>query len=962
MARAAKLKAVAWAPADCVALGELVKARLAARAAGRPDLEAQALNEIGALELRRNRFAQSAQAFEQALALARRRGDRAGQAVALNGLGDLHLEKDFLTDSAGEATIAAYQEALALGRALSDPVIQGKSAFNLGNVYQFRRDLKLSLAYYRQAFDLQTRAADRAGRRQTARGLADLFFEEGESDRARHTLKTALAESWHAGDLTSAYELLMSLGSLQLQTGELETAVATLEQAVRICERVGAPLREAQARIQLATANRYLGEQERASSLYQQSIDLYQRQTRREGLGLPRLLTFPLVFLGVQLQPKIGFDEAERRYYQPALALVQTLSATPENEVLRATVYHFYGRALNDAGKPRQALHFFALTEPMLGDRKSQRARTQLELGKAYRALGELDRAGRELRGALNAGRELRELPLEAVTLHEIARLERDRGRPLEALQASTKAVSIIDTIRGKVASQTLRTSFFASQQRIYRYHLDLLMELHLLNSHGGYDRAALDVSERARARVLLDLLTEGRIDITHAVPAALKVREQAIERRVSRLQNEQLRGRRDAALDRELDRAEEDLRDLDEEIRRQSPRYAEILHPTLRTVSEIQNLLDEHTALLEFALTETSAFLFVVTREGFESFRLPITPLQVENRVRDLRRDLLDRDNPYNFILHAGTYHDLYRRLLGEAERGLLRRKRHWLIAPDGSLHLLNFEVLLTRPPSGEVNFDQPYLLRERTVHYIPSASVLAELAARRSSPEARETSSLEFFALADPRLTPREAGAASERDAMATFPPLLEARREVDGIAHLFPQGRSAVFQGDEATEGLVKTPVGGFRHSRRIHLATHGTFDEQRPESSALLLTAHPAGEDGRLTVAEIFNLRVDADLVVLSACNTGQGKQVAGEGLVGMSRAFFYAGAPTLVVSLWPADDVTTARLMTSFYRHMLRARDKAEALRMAKLEMSKNTSPYYWAPFILLGQATVEGAP
>lgn len=962
LSRAAKLKAVAWGPADSVALGELVKARLAARAAGRSDLEIQALNEMGALEFRRDRIAQATRAFELALAEARRRSDRAGQAAALNGIGDLYLERGFVAENENEKAMTAYQDALTLARAIPDSVLEGKALFNLGNAYQARRDLESSLEYYRLAYDLQDRAGDLAGRRLTERGLADLYYEREEPEKALRTLRRALAESRAARDLGAALHISMSMGSVQLGIGEYEDAVESFEEALRLGVRVGSPLREAYARVQLATANSHLGELERAALLYRQAIDLYEREARVQGLGLPRLLAFPLVFLGSQIQPEIGFDAAETRYYRQALDLVEERYTGADDRV-RTTVFHFYGRALNDAGRPRQALHYLELAEPSFRGPKAKSywARTQLELGKAHLALGDFVRARSELASALATSRNLGDFLLEAVTYHEIARLERDLGRLHQAVEASTASLGIIDEIRSRVASRQLRTSFFASRQVYYRFQINLLMELHRRDPLRGHDRAAFEVSERARARVLLDLLAEGRIDITEAIPASLKNREQEIGRRLSRLESRLFRGQSDAALEEALARSEEERRQLEDELRRQSPRYAEILHPVIRDVDDVQGLLDDRTAFLEFTFTEGAVFLFVVTRDAFQSFRLPLTPEEVAEGVRALRRDLLDKANPYGFLLHAGNYHELYRGLLGEAATGILSAKSNWLIAADGPLLLLNFEVLPTRPPTGEPTFDQAYLLRERTLHFVPSASVMAEILARRSSPPSAG-SPLELFAIADPTLSAGEDGTSPGRKARQEFPPLVEARREVEGIAELYPKERRVVYQGAKATEGLVKGLNGGFRHARRVHLATHGTFDEHRPESSALLLAPGPAGEDGRLTVAEIFNLRVDAELVVLSACNTGQGKQVAGEGLVGMSRAFFYAGAPTLVVSLWPADDVTTAKLMTSFYRNMEAVRDKAEALRRAKLELASKVSPYYWAPFILVGDAAENGEP
>jgi CHAT domain-containing protein len=245
-----------------------------------------------------------------------------------------------------------------------------------------------------------------------------------------------------------------------------------------------------------------------------------------------------------------------------------------------------------------------------------------------------------------------------------------------------------------------------------------------------------------------------------------------------------------------------------------------------------------------------------------------------------------------------------------------------------------------------------------------VPSAGVLAELAMPRESRERQETAEApkRFIGFADP--VPTMAAAQpphvlrSATNSPAELPRLLESRREVTGIAGLYPPGESQLFLNGAATEENVKNnPL--LRTARRIHFATHGFLDEKRPELSGLVLSRGAGSrEDGLLQVYEIFNLELDADLVVLSACDTGLGAMVSGEGLIGVTRALLYAGARSVVVSLWQVDDDSTPDLMISFYRHLDQDADKAESLRLAKLEMIRQgrfSHPFYWAPFILLGE-------
>jgi len=291
-------------------------------------------------------------------------------------------------------------------------------------------------------------------------------------------------------------------------------------------------------------------------------------------------------------------------------------------------------------------------------------------------------------------------------------------------------------------------------------------------------------------------------------------------------------------------------------------------------------------------------------------------------------------------------------------------------LISPDGSLHSLSFEVLLTKEDRNREYADLPYLLRDFSISYIPSASVLSWLAdSPPPSALAEKESKKRFLAFADPiydsNVTeePLTRGTAlasvappPQERGLGPMPRLEGTAREVKAIASLYPESEVQLYEREQAKEENVKSnPL--LETAQRVHFATHGVLNERQPELSGLRLTRTPA-DDGLLQVHEIFDLNLQAELVVLSACNTGRGKEVTGEGLVGVTRAFLYAGTPSVVVSLWQVADAQAPDLMLGFYEGLDRSGDKAEALRQAKLAMIRGKSyarPYYWAPFILVGK-------
>lgn len=309
--------------------------------------------------------------------------------------------------------------------------------------------------------------------------------------------------------------------------------------------------------------------------------------------------------------------------------------------------------------------------------------------------------------------------------------------------------------------------------------------------------------------------------------------------------------------------------------------------------------------------------------------------------------------------------------------------------------MNYLPFEVLLTADAANAVPDKLPYRVRKFEISYTPSASVLANLGETEKASAAPQKSFLAFAApdydaqAAEQNQRVNEATrAASGKKSLWNLSDLKNARIEVERIARLFPAGQSTIFTGAEVTEERVKSNA-LLSNYRYLHFAVHGSIDEEQPQFSSLVLslpkvaaggdsqsagnfqltnadlkfrTPNPQSEDGLLQTPEIFNLRLRADLVTLSACETGLGQELRGEGLVGLTHAFFYAGASSVMVSLWSVSDASTASLMNEFYEQLRKngERDKSVAVRQAQLKMiagKRYAHPFYWAPFILQGKPT-----
>lgn len=938
------------------ALEDLQQALTVWRAIGDRSAEARTLNDCGDVQTRLGDNDTALATLSQALEIARAQGDRREQARALNLLGPVERRKG--TDNA--RILALYSEALRLWRELGDSAGQADVLYNLGVLSANNRDSKAALGYFDEALRLSEGAGLLSQQAFTLAAIGLIHRDRGDAAQALDCLGRGLDLARRSGDGSAEAYVLFSTGSFHLHRGELQRAIELFTAARGFYQAQGDRRQEARVLTSLGSANVSLGDLDRALDCYRNALAI-NRETQDHVNEL-----YALLFMG-WVQQLQGESEAAVQRYTEALTISRSMSLLYQSRAL-----YFLGRGELALRRPAEAVgplqESLKALEAQGQDNAFDKARTLLELGRASHALGDDAQAEQQLQQALDRGRSLQNFMIETEAHEHMARLELDRGNLPAARAAIEEVLSIVDSVRSKVASQRMRVLFLASRQAYYQLHLEILMRLQERDPAGRYLPEALAASERARARGLLDLLAEGRIDVRHGIAADLKQREEEIDNRISALQTQMLddlsKGDWDAAkaarLDEEMKQAAEDREELDWEIRRRHPHYAAVRNPLPLRLEEIQERLDDRTALLEYAVGEERSFLFVVTREGLTSYTLP-PAARLTEEIRQLG-GALTKPGRRTFGLYVTQARALYRELLGPAA-DLLARKPRLIISPDGPLHFLSFEALLTADPGAGQSFpDLPYLIREKSVTYVPSASVLAELAQLR---ERVTTAAVpkRFVGFADPlpAVAGAEAQAAMTLRAPGGFPALprlLQSRREVEGIAGLYPPDEKQLYLDRAATEENVKSNE-LLSTARRIHFATHGFLKERQPELSGLVLSRTPGSrEDGLLQVYEIFNLDLDADLVVLSACDTGLGAMVSGEGLVGVTRAFLYAGARSVVVSLWQVDDASTPDLMISFYRHLDQDEDKAESLRLAKLEMireEKFSHPFYWAPFILIGE-------
>ncbi|HSS52419.1 MAG TPA: CHAT domain-containing protein, partial [Thermoanaerobaculia bacterium] len=672
----------------------------------------------------------------------------------------------------------------------------------------------------------------------------------------------------------------------------------------------------------------------------------------------------------VRTEVSLGHDHFSRGETEQALADAQTAARLAGEAADRGgekIARLLLGQIEVATGKPAVALTELARARELarqLADRLDE-STILLLTGQAYLGLQQPDQAAPLLAEAVELARAVK-TPARIVTaLTALSRAERMQGHTAAARSLLEEALGQIETVRAAESDPDLRASYLAARHAAFELEIDLLMELDRREPGRRQARAALEMSERARARSLLDLLQEADTDVREGVDAGLRDRQRNLLRRLKAKAGRQEDVLRRPATEKSQRAAEEEVRSVlaeltqvESEIHRQSPRYSNLTQPPLATSGEIQGLLDGETLLLEYSLGDERSFLWAVDRAGVAGFELPARA-RIEAEAREVYRRLSVLAPGDDGLAPAAA--SLGRTLLGPVAERL--GKKRLIIVADGELQYIPFGML---PEPGGA---EPLVSRHEIAN-APSASAVAlerRLARRAPAPGAVAVLADPVFDRQDPRVAP-PAGTksplpvASAAERAASDIALLRlpwTRREAMAIRQVAPAGQSLLALDFRASRETALSPE--LSRYRIVHFATHGLIDSRTPALSGLMLSrVGPRGEpaEGFLGLSDVYNLRLGADLVVLSGCETALGKEVRGEGLVGLTQGFLYAGARQVVASLWRVEDQATAELMSRFYHGLLaEGLSPSAALRQAQLAIRGDKrwrSPYFWSGFVLQG--------
>jgi tetratricopeptide (TPR) repeat protein len=876
-----------------------------AREAGERQDQSAALSNMGIAYTSIGQYASAIECYEQSLAITREIGELEGEAMSLGNLGNAYRHLGQY-----QKAIEYHERALALARQMGDPQSEGTALGNLGNVYQGLGQYERAADYHEQALAIARRIGHRQGEAERLNNLGLVYRSLGQYDTAIDTFEQALVIAREIGDRQAEGACLGSLGTAYKGLGQYRTAIEYHRQAISTGREIGDRSGEGIHLGNMGVAYDLLGQYERAVELYEQGLAI-----ARE-IGDPNMEAAAWNNLGIAYR-NLGQVQKPIEYAEQALAITRETGDRQGEGVYLGTL----GTAYHSLGELDRAVEYYeqALTIARdIGDRESESSHLT-NLGVAYHDLEQVAQAITHYEQALAIARDIGDRHGEGAALNNLGTAQLELGEYETAIEYYAQAIHVLESVRAELAVGEFKSSFAAQNTFPYQDIITALIEQSRFED-------AFHYAQRAKARAFLDQMGNARIDPRGANDAALVEEEETLRGEIQAL-DAQLRSEWDKPQDLRSEDALDSLQarlqerrgayeDVLISLKLENPEHASLVAVETRTLTETQRLLTD-TTLIEYYVSPNRTLAFVVGQGQFHAEVISVTSealsLATSQFMTETKTTL--RGVPTSLQV-------LYDALMAPIEPYLTSEQL--FIAPHDILHYVPFAGL----QDGE-----RYLIEAHTLAQIPSASVLPLILDKVS----REESGGPPLILGNPTGD------------------LPSSGREAQSVAELY--GTTAYVQGD-AVEQLIwdQGPNVGV-----LHLAAHGIYNEQAPVFSRVQLNTTAGSEhDGLLEVHEVYNLSLSkADLVVLSGCQTNLGEHSKGDEVVGLTRAFMYAGAPSVISTLWSVEDAPSHDLMVALHSYLDQGLSKGAALRRAQMDLIHNPEtahPFYWAGFVLSGDA------
>jgi CHAT domain-containing protein/tetratricopeptide (TPR) repeat protein len=926
--------------------------------------------------------------YQNAEALAVKAGDWLVQATALSRIGRLN-------SYVGDNTLAQKQLAKALdlfkGREANlsdyDANAHGEVLSSLAEVNYAKGDLVTSSELLEKA--LKFLENDRKGQARVHLFMGYIAGGTGDPEKAAAQISKAL-ELYRAIKNKSGEGLaLITLGLLRTSKGDTNEAIKLHREAIESFRAIGDRHSEAIAHNALGQVFYILSDYPLALDNYEQALRLFESIGSVEGVAVSS-------FKIAEVNRKRGdLDQAlaalERCLKLSRAAGKRRSEADALNEI--ASVYVSQDRFESALRQYEKAYKFYQ----SIADRRGQATALNTH-GDLLLQVGQKQKALEAYRRALLLSREVGDKGILLTALYNIARANLELGFPDTALSFVEESLEIIEHQRANVGSPDFRTSYFSGVRQHYSLCVRILMDLERLRPGKGFAFQAFQVNEKSRGRALIDLISESYVDLQKGVSGKIIKRERELGASIRAMAQYEwdlsLKGdspERAEVVSR-LAKLRSEYQEIQAYLRQQNPHLQTLERSALIELKQVQKeLQDSNTLLLEYASNDEGSYLWAVTSNSFQSYELPAGK-DIEAAAREFYGAITARqaatDQAYQAKVNAAdnvyleTGRRLSQMLLGPVAPQL--NSKSLLFVTEGALQFIPFEALPVPVSDAAQGVQEQVLLETNEISALPSFSTLIAI---RAMPSRTVSPERTVAVIADPVFNDNDdrvqreegtSGIASAAPGPSLHPSvqqgvdrvmrdsgasrLIYASEEADAILAAAPSGTTIVARGFDATrETAMSSHVGQYQI---VHFATHGFLNNEHPELSAIVLTMvdrNGAKTNGLMPLHDIYSLDLSAELTVLSACQTALGKDIKGEGPVGLTHSFISAGSKSVVASLWKVDDRATAALMRDFYESLLQeGMPTAKALRSAKLKMLRDkrwSAPYFWAGFVLQGEYT-----
>ncbi len=934
---------------------------------------------------------------KKAIALSERAGDLLGQGNAYWCIGKIYLATDNIL-----MALQMNEKALFLFEQLKNPLGQCNVYTSIGNIYYQTGDNTKALEMYNKALTLSGTLENTLNKGIIYYRMSGLYEKMGKQSTANEMLKKALHFFEKSENLLGQGNVYQELGNIYLYTSDFSKAIEMFNKSLIFLKKAESPSGLGFVHNSKGAIYYYTGDSTRAIEEFDKALSYFEKAENSIGMGS--------VYWGKGGIYLFYNDNSKaHEMYEKAIYFFEKA----QEPLGTGNAYKGKGNVYLNTGNNALALemydkafsYFKQIEEPLgMGNVFLSKAEINFKNADYSISIELFDKA-------IEFYSKIEDIKSESYALFWKAQALAKLSKKDEALRLLEKAISILERIRSQAVALVMKRFYM-------EINYDQYAETVLFILENKYDEKGFKYAESMKARVFLDQMAEGLVPLEKGLKPELKEERDNLVGTLSALsrQMQETPGKEEKKLlelREEYHRVDTQFEDLLIKIRLENPLYASVNYPQPVSVRDLQtDVLKKGETLLSYFLAPEKAYAFIVTRENFKVKPLPVNEKDI-NQYVELHLRALKENNPYHLKRYGSL---LYKKLFKPLER-YLKKSRDIIIVPNGPLEMIPFESLIV----SRKNPERPaYLLEKYRLKYIQGASLLSILRKNYTSTGAStaksfvgfgdpvydyenfkqgkpEKDSMKIFATETTEDTesifsheetqrdtkgkrlssvPSVSSVAADspqgvddeikevhRDRYARAGGIMyrlpNSGEEIQSIAHLFEKKslKAEVLLREQALEENAK--AANMKDFAYIHFSCHGLLNDDFQSLVLSQLPREKSTEDGYFSLNEIMNCDYNAQLVVLSACETGTGKMVKGEGVTGLTRAFMYAGSPAVVASLWKVDDEATKELMLLFYRNLLgKNLEKADALRQAKLEMLKSKkyhSPLFWSAFVMYGE-------